>query len=72
MSGRFPSVQRLLLHLEGAQQVYFVDGDQLVEGVDSGRSGRTTLTEFFRLARDDFKIVGGPAVRDLLYSEMIQ
>ncbi|MBW0491242.1 hypothetical protein O181_030957 [Austropuccinia psidii MF-1] len=49
MSGREPAIQRLSLHLEDKQLVYFRDAEGAIEQIVTGSVKKTTLTEFFKL-----------------------
>lgn len=71
MAGRFPPVQRLSLHLEDRQTVYYTDEAGLRQALETGRAERTTLTEFFRLCREDAPLRGtNQTIRTLKYHEI--
>ncbi|POW00864.1 hypothetical protein PSHT_12841 [Puccinia striiformis] len=68
MSERWPPIQRLALHLENDNMVYFTDSEGLEQRMDSGTAGQTPLTEFFRLNAEN--AVGyGVRARSLLYQD---
>ncbi|KAI7947053.1 hypothetical protein MJO29_011580 [Puccinia striiformis f. sp. tritici] len=68
MSERWPPIQRLALHLENDNMVYFTDSEGLEQRMDSRTTGQTPLTEFFRLNAEN--AVGyGVRARSLLYQD---
>ena len=58
LSGRWPAVTRLGLHVEDDHLVYFADNEDLRRALETGRGARTTLTEFFRICRENVNIPG--------------
>ena len=58
LSGRWPAVTRLGLHVEDDHLVYFADNEDLRRALETGRGSRTTLTEFFRICRENVMIPG--------------
>ena len=56
LSGRWPAVTRLGLHVEDDHMVYFADNEDLRRALETGRGSRTTLTEFFCLCRENVMI----------------
>ncbi|MBW0471262.1 hypothetical protein O181_010977 [Austropuccinia psidii MF-1] len=69
MSGRKPSIQRLSLHLENQQLIYFRDEEGAIKQIRTGAAERTTLTEFFCLNQLD-AVGKGKKIRKLLYHEV--
>ncbi|KAI7958734.1 hypothetical protein MJO28_002525 [Puccinia striiformis f. sp. tritici] len=68
MSEQWPPIQRLALHLENDNMVYFTDFEGLEQRMDSGTAGQTPLTEFFWLNAEN--AVGyGVRARSLLYQD---
>lgn len=59
------------MHLEGSQILEYTDENGIVQHIDSGLAGRTTLTEFFRICRDNIPIPKTSlTTRDLLYQDV--
>ncbi|MBW0509324.1 hypothetical protein O181_049039 [Austropuccinia psidii MF-1] len=71
MSGREPAIQRLSLHLEDKQLVYFRDEAGAIQQIVTGSAKKTTLTEFFKLNRCN-AVGKGMYARKLLYHEVPQ
>ncbi|MBW0548783.1 hypothetical protein O181_088498 [Austropuccinia psidii MF-1] len=71
LSDREPSIQRLSIHLEDQQLVFFQDEEGAIRQMMTGAANRTTLTEFFCLNRQD-AIGKGVRARNLLYHEIPQ
>ena len=69
MSDRYPLATRLGLHLENEQAIYYLKDEDAKAQVASGKAGQTTLTEFFRLNREEIYGMTRPA-RDLYYHEV--
>ncbi|KAI7933645.1 hypothetical protein MJO28_017542 [Puccinia striiformis f. sp. tritici] len=69
MNDRFPAVQRLSLHLDREQVVYYRSAENARIAFNSGRAERTTLTEFFQMCQTDIEGLGRKA-RDCLYHEL--
>jgi hypothetical protein len=69
MNGRYPSVQRLALHLNREHTVFYRSEHNLRESFKSGRAERTTLTEFFALCNTNIEGLGKKA-RDCRYQEL--
>lgn len=68
---RFPSVQRLSIHLENEQTVYYLNDRGLRATMETGRAEQTTLTEFFRLCRENATLRGSDeTIRSLKYQEV--
>ncbi|KAI7967497.1 hypothetical protein MJO29_000774 [Puccinia striiformis f. sp. tritici] len=68
MSERWPPIQRLALHLENDNMVYFTDPEGLEQRMETGTAGQTPLTEFFRLNAEN-AIGNGVRARTLLYQD---
>ncbi|KAI7943394.1 hypothetical protein MJO29_013238 [Puccinia striiformis f. sp. tritici] len=70
MSGRSPSVTRLLVHEEGEQMVYLKNSKDVVDKIMTEEPDNTTLTAFLELNRNDEIGAGGTRARTLLYEEV--
>lgn len=71
LSGRDPPVQRLCLHLEDSQTIYFLDEAGLRQSFETGRAERTTLTKFFRLCCENAPLQGSNAtIQTIKYNEL--
>lgn len=71
LSGRDPPVQRLCLHLEDSQTIYFLDEAGLRQSLETGRAERTTLTKFFRLCCENAPLQGSNAtIQTIKYNEL--
>lgn len=70
MNSSFPPVMRLPIHLENQQTVYFYDENEAMSRIELQPPPTSTLTEFFRLCRDDEIGLGNIRARDLLYVEV--
>lgn len=69
MSDRYPSVTRLAVHEPGSQMVYLWDDADSGACLSSANAGNTTLTEFFRLNKDNASGFNKTSIRSLLYQE---
>jgi hypothetical protein len=69
MSDRFPSVTRLTLHEEGKQFVYFPNNASALGQINSGRAERTTLTNFFKMNKEDAVGADNRRARSLFYED---
>ncbi|KAI7949992.1 hypothetical protein MJO28_008813 [Puccinia striiformis f. sp. tritici] len=70
MSDRFPAVQRLAIHEENEQLIYFSGENSAVGQVNSGKASQTTLTEFFKLNENDARGRNGIKARSLTYDQV--
>ncbi|KAI7934342.1 hypothetical protein MJO28_017129 [Puccinia striiformis f. sp. tritici] len=71
MSNRYPAVTRLNIHQEDEQLVYFPGEESAVGQLESGKAGRTTLTEYFMLNQEDARGAKGKQARSLTYTEIV-
>lgn len=73
MSTRYPAVFRLPLHMPQHNILYFNCTATLRRLIDSGRAGRTPLTEFFELCKNNVEIPSiNSTVRSITYPEVIK
>lgn len=63
LHGKFPSHQRLAIHLPNEQHVYYHDGDSLNDILESSRRKNTTLTDWFLMNASSAE------ARNFLYTE---
>ncbi|KNF01900.1 hypothetical protein PSTG_05017 [Puccinia striiformis f. sp. tritici PST-78] len=70
LSDRMQAVTRLHIHEPGEQLVFFDEREGAEGKIDSGMGGRMTLTEFFRLNRDNKLGLGNVPARSLLYQDI--
>lgn len=72
MSGRYPAVTRLHVHLPAQNDVYFRTAAELRRKILGGIAERSTLTEFFRLNRNNYIMKNGRSVRSLRYQDITE
>lgn len=70
MSDRYPGVMRLQVHLPGLQTVYYSDPAGVRRRHELGELGTTTLTEYFRLVREDAFVTGAVRASHVLYKDV--
>lgn len=71
ISGRLPAIMRLTLHVEGSQMLYFINEEGLIDQIESGTAGNTTLTEYFRICTENRPIPKTTLRgRDLMYTDV--
>lgn len=70
LSDRYPAVSRLAVHEENNQTVFLWDDGDVATQLASEKATSTTLTEYFRLNREDGVGFCGVKSRDVLYKDI--